>query len=393
VRRTWDDFCQDLTIAFPDRETPGVRAYTAATLRSRDCDSLSDYGIQKLRAINRFYNKLPWNTIVSMVEYGLDHSEAQASIRIQPPKTDRELLKLLSEFDARRQKHRPALSSRSNEVSNLSKLRDRRQKSTFPKGIKGACYNCGRIGHRQEDCRVAKKYTEDSRRDQAPTGDKNKQDGPPTCTHCKKVGHQEKTCWFKHGKPGKILLIRRGRTLAKSPVATLLCNGEAMHFTYVIDSGADMSVLRQSAATRLKGSITPEVRVLSGLSANNVCSIGTCQLIAVLPSATIEVLFTVVADDVMPATLDAIIGWDIIGLPHLKLVKTDDGLELHHDLLNPNKVLTIKKDDLDNINVSGMDEQNVQLHHIATGVPRGNGKVERVMRTVFNLLRATLTAE
>jgi hypothetical protein len=40
-----------------------------------------------------------------------------------------------------------------------------------------------------------------------------------------------------------------------------------------------------------------------------------------------------------------------------------------------------------------MSEQNVQLHHIATGVPRGNGKVERVMRTVFNLLRATLTAE
>jgi hypothetical protein len=105
------------------------------------------------------------------------------------------------------------------------------------------------------------------------------------------------------------------------------------------------------------------------------------------------VLFTVVADDVMPATLDAIIGWDIIGLPHLKLLKTDDGLELHHDRLNPYKVLTIKNDDQNNINVSGMDEPNVQLHHIATGVPRGNGKVERVMRTVFNLLRATLTAE
>ncbi|CAH1367029.1 unnamed protein product [Tenebrio molitor] len=95
----------------------------------------------------------------------------------------------------------------------------------------------------------------------------------------------------------------------------------------------------------------------------------------------------------MPATLDAIIGWDIIGLPHLKLLKTDDGLELHHDRLNPYKVLTIKNDDQNNINVSGMDEPNVQLHHIATGVPRGNGKVERVMRTVFNLLRATLTAE
>jgi hypothetical protein len=35
----------------------------------------------------------------------------------------------------------------------------------------------------------------------------------------------------------------------------------------------------------------------------------------------------------------------------------------------------------------------VQLHHIATGMPRGNGQVERLMRTVFNLLRASLTAE
>lgn len=35
----------------------------------------------------------------------------------------------------------------------------------------------------------------------------------------------------------------------------------------------------------------------------------------------------------------------------------------------------------------------MQLHHIAIGVPRGNGQVERLMRTIFNLMRATLTAE
>ncbi|CAH1380935.1 unnamed protein product, partial [Tenebrio molitor] len=32
-----------------------------------------------------------------------------------------------------------------------------------------------------------------------------------------------------------------------------------------------------------------------------------------------------------------------------------------------------------------LSEQQVELHHIATGMPRGNGQVERVMRTVFNL--------
>lgn len=38
-----------------------------------------------------------------------------------------------------------------------------------------------------------------------------------------------------------------------------------------------------------------------------------------------------------------------------------------------------------------LSEQGVILYHIATGVPRGNGQVERVMRTIFSLLRATLT--
>lgn len=40
-----------------------------------------------------------------------------------------------------------------------------------------------------------------------------------------------------------------------------------------------------------------------------------------------------------------------------------------------------------------LSEHDVQLHHIATGMPRGSGQVERVMRTVFNLMRATLTAD
>jgi hypothetical protein len=37
-------------------------------------------------------------------------------------------------------------------------------------------------------------------------------------------------------------------------------------------------------------------------------------------------------------------------------------------------------------------DQEVQLHHIATGMPRGNGQVEHT-RTVFNLVRVSLTAE
>jgi hypothetical protein len=110
---------------------------------------------------------------------------------------------------------------------------------------------------------------------------------------------------------------------------------------HVVDTGSDMSVLRQSAATRFNATITGSACFIRTKCEQRLQS--ARKLIVVLPSAT----------------LDAIIGWDIIGLPHLKVVKTDDGLELHHDLLNSSKVLTVKNNDLNNINVSGLDEQCV----------------------------------
>lgn len=41
-------------------------------------------------------------------------------------------------------------------------------------------------------------------------------------------------------------------------------------------------------------------------------SIGTSEIIAVLPAATIEILFMVVQDKDMPIGLDVVIGWDAI---------------------------------------------------------------------------------
>ncbi|KAJ3659374.1 hypothetical protein Zmor_011064 [Zophobas morio] len=203
VLRTWDEFCKDLIVAFPDRETAGARAFTAATLRSTDCESLSEYGIRKLRAIDRFYAALPWNIRLSMVEYGLNHGETQAAIRMQQPGTDRELLKVLSEYDARRRKGRKTQAPRSTEPISLV-APEKRQK----RGPKGVCYRCGQKGHHKANCDI--RLDKDQKGENSAPAEKSASGSrPPTCTHCHKLGHTEPNCWYKHGKPKRALVFKK----------------------------------------------------------------------------------------------------------------------------------------------------------------------------------------
>ncbi|RZC35859.1 hypothetical protein BDFB_013160, partial [Asbolus verrucosus] len=103
-------------------------------------------------------------------------------------------------------------------------------------------------------------------------------------------------------------------------------------FTYLIDSGGDVSILKKTIVGKLKLPIEPNTRALSGL---------------------------VVSDSVMPANIDAIIGWDVMGLRHIRVTKGVYGLELYHDLSQPSQVLTMKNpSDLNKIQVSGLDEQS-----------------------------------
>jgi hypothetical protein len=87
-----------------------------------------------------------------MIEYGLDHGEAQASIRIRQPGDERELLKLLSEIDGRRRKYQAVVGSRSfDTVGTKSAARSTAQRpGRSGPFFRGKCFNCGRVGHRQE---------------------------------------------------------------------------------------------------------------------------------------------------------------------------------------------------------------------------------------------------
>jgi hypothetical protein len=106
--------------------------------------------------------------------------------------------------------------------------------------------------------------------------------------------------------------------------------------------------------------MSPTSRVISGLGTETIPAIGTCEIVVVLPNVSIDVLFTVVPDNVMPSNLAAIIGWDVISRPNVKIKKGTDGLELHHDLSNTGNVLTIAETDaFDDLEVTRLAERDL----------------------------------
>ncbi|CAH1101849.1 unnamed protein product [Psylliodes chrysocephalus] len=203
LSRTWDNFCNDLMVAFPDRETHGTRAHVAATLSSRDCDSLSEYAHQKLRAINRFYSQLPWNVILSMVDHGMDHPEASSAIRVQKPTSERELLVLLSGFDARRTRaFKNCVEKRG--IERRSKGKHDKKVARFGQPI-SKCFKCGRLGHHQNKCRMVQK----DKKGESTLNSSSTSNEIPMCDFCKKMGHTDINCWLKHGKPKKAFLMKK----------------------------------------------------------------------------------------------------------------------------------------------------------------------------------------
>jgi hypothetical protein len=101
-------------------------------------------------------------------------------------------------------------------------------------------------------------------------------------------------------------------------------------------------------------------RVISGLATETIPAIGSCKIVVVLPNVSIDVLFTVVPDNVMPSNLAGIIGWDVISRPNVKIKKGTDGLELYHDLSNTGNVLTIEETGaFDDLQVTRLAERDL----------------------------------
>lgn len=364
TERTWPTLVQNLSDIFPRSIPLAVRMTQLCTSRSSQFKTLLEYTNQKLKELNAIHElDFPWEFKVKMVTGYLDDESAATMIKIHRPADLTALTMIMAERDEIIIQQR-RLASPLHQGQRSDRRYRQEHRNPIPllpvpkenKPFTARCFSCNKPGHKASECRQQKLSDNNTSR---------KTNLSEPCTKCKKPGHSYDTCWFNVGFPSRfnttkaekntktVLMIKSGRQLEQVPIATVLAK-DKIHIRYLLDTGADASLLHDDVARRLNATIYPATAVLTGIGSRQIKVLGTCVMIVYFPQVTIEVTFLVVPNDTLPQ-LDAIIGWDVINQPGLQLLKTETGLELQYTLAV--RLFDIKQPSTPLLSMSGMDEQ------------------------------------
>ncbi|XP_044764435.1 uncharacterized protein LOC123320999 [Coccinella septempunctata] len=339
ILRNWSTFSRDLEIAFPQKGTPATRLKESMLISSANFSSLVEYAHVKLNSIRKFYNKFPWEIVLSLVTHDITNTEVKNRVVLQEPEDEMELLKLLSSFDS----DAPLVSDNSRKRSNQMKVET---ESRF----NGQYRKCGYSGHKADDCRSTK------RRAQNPPYERQ----VLLCNFCKRKGHLEKFCFAKRENANslnKTLIAKSSSKICQYPEGELKHNDNFVQISYLIDTGSDISLVKESIAKKLNCDIVLKQKFISGIG-NVLCkTIGTTYILFYKRGLAIEIEFNVVSDHIIPHTnIDALIGMDILREKDIQL-KVDKNCVYFETTFRPFKVLSIDSKAESRIDLSGLDEQ------------------------------------
>ncbi|KAI4463349.1 aspartic peptidase domain superfamily [Holotrichia oblita] len=99
------------------------------------------------------------------------------------------------------------------------------------------------------------------------------------------------------------------------------------------DSGADWSVIHHHVVKSVGTVIIPSQQKLAGLQ-KELQALGRCMLYVGLQEITLEIDFLVIPDGTIPG-VEALIGWETILQPGIKIVVRKHGLDLQHSETKP----------------------------------------------------------
>ncbi|KAK9679884.1 hypothetical protein QE152_g39641 [Popillia japonica] len=191
---------------------PYTKLLRTANMKSSDFSSVSEYGLAKVRSLSR--PDLPWDSVLSAVIGGITSNAVRGNIRLHQPKDQKELMLLLKQYKAKNDSREPPA---------------KRHKTENKSQFLGKCFSCGE----NRPC-----YSTTPNIDKTQSSMQViENDSLPKGNYCKRVGHNEATCFKKLDKTQiRCVTITRFEIM---PTASAPSDDHNNKFTYMVDSGVD----------------------------------------------------------------------------------------------------------------------------------------------------------
>ncbi|XP_048269848.1 uncharacterized protein LOC125386761 [Bombus terrestris] len=167
-------------------------------------------------------------------------------------------------------------------------------KRSRPSNSQTRCYHCGTPGHKAMECRKkmrTEKQKETRRREWSRPATSSK----VFCLRCRADGHIAPNCLLREDKKSGHNKERRvDSCVVEAPTGKLSHQGES--FPFCFDSGAECSLIMESAASKFSGKRTTDVVVMRGIG--NTCVKSTSQILSTvcINGFTLEITFHVLPD-------------------------------------------------------------------------------------------------
>lgn len=189
--RTWANFRNELTDLYPPKKNLSEKLSRAVLYNSDSADSYCEYAREKMRLLKNTKINFTEAQLVELVCGSIRDVNVKMASFNSNVQTTSELMTLFTTYS--KIKKRPLEQNGDNKYDDRSGPSGTKRSKPNDDVQDKRCFSCGKSGHIKSQC---------FRLPESPkNNDKNESikipSPPKKCTICKKIGHDEGSCWFK----------------------------------------------------------------------------------------------------------------------------------------------------------------------------------------------------